>query len=513
MSPPSTPSSFRTFAESLSKAGVAFWICSLATAAAEGTIGWWLRHLPLGDRIATSVLAAWLGLLFVLLALRVASSWGRDQAQEAASIRAGDRFVREVWRLDGRSDVATWLTREGREAIEQGARSALVLASSGLSLLVLLPLMVWLSPILSCALLVLAPLLGWVGKRRWRAAREWANEEHVLLSRHALDESWSWRAAPESRGSGTGRILSRLRRAASVELTRSRLRGARLTTRGQASTEAAAHVAGWILASLALFGWSCGLLAAPDLLAFLAAALLAYRPIREAGRALPAWHRHHSVLERTREHASAGALVSIPEARALAVRNLRVTAPDGPVLVDGPTFELHPGESFLLSGANGSGKTSLLAGLLGWREASGILARPGRMRALAQEPVLPPFTPRQWSGVDAPESLPLFPFLFPHGLPCPWDAPLHEGGTRLSRGERARMALLCLTATPADLWLFDEPFSALPIAERASLLAALRSIQGDAALLFSDPLSLDPADAPVVWEAAPGQKGPRIYRL
>lgn len=505
--------SLKLLARNLSKAGPAFWIFSLATAAAEGSIGWWLRHLPLGGRAATSVLASWLGLLFALLALRVASSWGRDQAQEAAGIRAGDRLVRRVWSFDGAGEETAWLTREGRDAIEQGARSALVLASSALSLVVLVPLMVWLSPLLSCALLVLAPLLGWIGKLRWRATRDWIAAEQSILSRHALDESWAWRASPEASASGSGALLSRLRRAASIELARARLRGSRIVTRGQASTEAVAHAAGWILASLALLGWSRGLLSAPDLLAFLAAALLAYRPIREAGRALPAWHRHQSVLERAATLAKATRNDAIPEARALSVRNLRVAAPDGAILVDGPTFELRPGEVFLLSGANGSGKTSLLAGLLGWRNATGVLARPARIRALAQEPVLPPFSPSRWSGTESPASLPLFPLLFPNGLPCDWDEPLREGGTRLSRGERARIALLCLTATPADLWFFDEPFSALPIAERGALLAALRSIQGDAALLFSDPLVLDPADAPVVWEASPGRKGPRIYRL
>lgn len=504
-------STIGTFLASLSGAGWMFWCCSSATAAVEGAVGWWLKHIPLESRLEPGALGAWLGLLLGLLAFRVATSWGRDLAQETAAIRAGDRFVRGIWATPIPPESAPWFTREGREAVEHGSRAALVLASSASALIVLLPLMVWLSPLLSCALLLLAPLLAWAGRRRWRAAREWAGREHEILSRHALDETWSWRAAPESRVSGTGTLLSRWRRQASVVLARERLVGASLTTRGQALTEAAAHAAGWILAALALLGWARGLLPAPDLLAFLAAALLAYRPIREAGRALPSWHRLRTVLGRS--EMMTDSVTTPPPGPSVAVRDLRVCAPDGTILVDGPSFELAPGGVFLLSGANGTGKTSLISGLLGWRKASGILSRPVAIRALAQEPVLPPLSPRRWSGVADPGSLPMSRALFPDGLPCSWDDPIPEGGSRLSRGERARLALLCLTATPAEAWLFDEPFSALPMAERAPLLAALRSVQGTASFLFSDPLSIDPADAPIVWAPGPGRKGPRIYRL
>lgn len=460
--------------------------------------------------MATGLLTAWLLLLLGLLTVRVLASWARDQSQEIAGIRAGDDFVRGVWRHPTLARDASWFTREGREAVELGTRAALVLAASAIALAVLVPLMIWLSPLLSCALLILAPLLGWSSRRRWRSAREWAGTEQALLSRFAMDESWGWRAAPEALASEQGPLLARRRRGASLALARERIKGGIRTIRGQALTESTAHIAGWILATLALLGWSRELLTGPDLLAFLAAALLAYRPIREAGRALPAWHRLLTVQER--ERAATHSVAQIPVG-VLSARNMQVRTREGKILVDGPSFDLRPGGVFLLSGANGTGKTSLLAGLVGWHEATGILSRPKRLRVLAQEPVLPPFEPSRWSGTPTPQTLPLYPILFPNGLPCPWDAPLLEGGTRLSRGERARLALLCLTATPADLWIFDEPFSALPLAERAPLLRALRGILGNAALLFSDPLSIDPADAPVVWEAGPGQTGPRIYRL
>jgi len=487
-----------------------FWTASLAVAAAEGALGGWLRHLPL-DPAATSRLAGWLGILAGLLGLRVAASWWRDRAQERDCLRAGTRFSRQLWtRPDPPPDRGPWLSVQGREIAEQGERARHVLVASGASLAVLVPLMIWVSPLLSASLVLLVPPLSWVGRRRARLSRQWAAREQDLLAAHAADEQWAWRSRPEIRSSGLSPLLARIRRQAASSLGFQRDEGARLQVRGQAQTESAAHVAAWILASLALLGWSRGLVGSSDLLAFLAAALLAYRPIREAGRALPAWQRSRHLHEALVSGTVPG---SAPKVGDLVVDTLEVRAPDGTVLVRGPSFRLLPGQTLLLSDRNGSGKTSLLAGLSGWLECDGVRQRPERVRVLAQEPVLPPFSPRHWSGVARAEDLPLLPVLFPRGLPCPWDAPIADGGSRLSRGERARLALLCLTARPADLWLFDEPFSALPFAERPALLDALRAVQGDAALIFSDPLSLDPREAVMVWEPGEDQRGPRILRL
>lgn len=480
-------------------------------ACAEGATGWWLRHLPLETARAARPLVSWLVVLAALLGVRVLGSWGRDRSQELSALREGERLVRKVWAAaDAEGRNGPWLTREGREIAEQGARARLVLAASATSLAVLLPLMIWFSPILCLALVVVAPALAWTTRRRWRASRTWISAEQTALARHAAEESWSWRGVPEAAASGLGALLARVRREASSRLAAFRRDGAEILVRGQAQTEAAAHAAGWALAALALLGWSRGLVPPSDLLAFLAAALLAYRPIREAGRALPAWHRHRALeMERDRRPP----LPPLPPIGPLEVSDLRVFAADGAVLVYGPSFRLPPGSAFLVSGANGSGKTSLLAGLAGWLPCDGIRQRPSAVRVLAQEPVIPPFSPRQWSGEPDPSRLPLATRLFPGSLPFSWTDPVPDGGSRLSRGERARLALVCLTARPADLWLLDEPFSALPYAERSAHLQALREIQGDAAMILSDPLSLDPVGASLVWEPGGGRKGPKVYRL
>jgi len=481
-------------------------------ACAEGATGWWLRHLPLESSRGARALVSWLLVLAAVLGMRVVGSWGRDRSQELSALREGDLLVRKVWVSASTQDSdGPWLTREGREIAEQGARARLVLAASATSLAVLLPLMVWFSPVLCLALVVVAPALAWTTRRRWRASRSWITSEQTALARHAAEESWAWRSVPETTASGLGPLLARVRREASSRLGAFRRDGARIVVLGQAQTEAAAHAAGWALAALALLGWSRGLVPPTDLLAFLAAALLAYRPIREAGRALPAWHRHRALeAERARRSPPRPA----PPDGPLEVADLRVFADDGTtLLVDGPTFRIPPGSAFLVSGANGSGKTSLLAGLAGWLPCDGIRQRPVAVRVLAQEPVIPPFSPLRWSGEPDPSRIPLASRLLPEGPPCSWNDPVPDGGSRLSRGERARLALVCLTARPADLWLLDEPFSALPYAERPGLLEALREVQGGAAILLTDPLSLDPAGTTLVWEPPAGRKGPKVYRL
>lgn len=490
-----------------------FWTATVAVALAEGGLGAWLRHLP-GEEDGAA-LAGWLGGLLAILLARVGFSWLRDREIEVHALREGERFVRRVWtRHEVDAERGAWLTREGRDLAEQGARARRVLQTSAATLVVLLPLLVWLSPLLSTALLALVPAVGWASRRRWRAAKAWAGVEQAGLAEHAAAEQWAWRALPESRASGFGGLLGRIRRDATHHLARWRERGLRDLVDGQALTELSAHLAGWTLASLALVAWARGLVGPADLLAFLAAALLVYRPIREAGRALPAFHRARDLEIPPTPSTPRAFQAGTPFLR---VRDLKVRAAGGTLLVSGPTFEVPPGGALLLSGANGSGKTSLIAGLAGWLTASGVESQPRRIRCLAQEPVLPPFSPRTWSGVASPEALPLLATLFPDGIPCAWDEPLAAGGSRLSRGERARLALLCQTARSADLWLFDEPFSALPFGDRSHLLAALRSVQGRAALLLTDPLTLDPTDAETVWTPetshARPSKGPRILRL
>jgi heme exporter protein A len=145
----------------------------------------------------------------------------------------------------------------------------------------------------------------------------------------------------------------------------------------------------------------------------------------------------------------------------------------------GLSFRLSAGEALLLTGANGSGKTSLLrvlatliplaAGRLFWGNVP-IEADIAAFRAALhyighQDGVKPGLTPREtlafWvalRGLGAgrasqllDEALGAFALETVADWPCRW----------LSAGQRRRLALARLVSSPASIWLLDEPTSAL----------------------------------------------------
>ena len=148
----------------------------------------------------------------------------------------------------------------------------------------------------------------------------------------------------------------------------------------------------------------------------------------------------------------------------------------------GLSFVLGPGEALLLSGANGSGKSSLLRllatliapieGVLRWNGApvpDDVDAYRFALRFVShQDAVKPLLTVREnlafLSGLADPA-------LATDRLDAALDVldmrPLARLPARLlSAGQRRRLALSRLAASPAPLWLLDEPGSGL---DRASL--------------------------------------------
>ena len=67
-----------------------------------------------------------------------------------------------------------------------------------------------------------------------------------------------------------------------------------------------------------------------------------------------------------------------------------------------------------------------------------------------------------------------------HGL----DAAVAQGGTNFSGGQRQRLAIARAIIKPADLYIFDDSFSALDFKTDAALRAALTQEMRGAALLI-----------------------------
>jgi heme exporter protein A len=177
------------------------------------------------------------------------------------------------------------------------------------------------------------------------------------------------------------------------------------------------------------------------------------------------------------------------------------------------SFCLPEGGALVLTGANGSGKSSLLrlvgallapaAGRLLWGGApiaADIAGHHSRLHYVGhQDAVRPVMTPREilsfWAtlrGMSARASA-LDNALAAFGLdamadwPCRW----------LSAGLRRRLALARLLVVPATLWLLDEPMSALDHDSQARLeraIAAHRVAGGRVLLATHAPIALDEAE-------------------
>jgi heme exporter protein A len=179
-------------------------------------------------------------------------------------------------------------------------------------------------------------------------------------------------------------------------------------------------------------------------------------------------------------------------------------------LFDSLEFALPPGGVLVLTGANGSGKSSLLRLLAGFGRPSrghfswnGIdiavdpEAHRARLHYVGHHDAIKPAltvdeTLRLWRGVAghgerfSPEALYAFG-LAPHAdLPC----------RVLSAGQRRRLALSRLVAWCAALWLLDEPTVGLDAHAQAQLFAACRQHRaegGGIVLSTHQPVELDGA--------------------
>ncbi|MEH1014091.1 ABC transporter ATP-binding protein [Micromonospora sp. CPCC 206060] len=73
---------------------------------------------------------------------------------------------------------------------------------------------------------------------------------------------------------------------------------------------------------------------------------------------------------------------------------------------------------------------------------------------------------------------------FVEAMPGGLDAPIAQGGTNISGGQRQRLAIARALVRRPEIYLFDDSFSALDLGTDARLRAALREVTADAAVVI-----------------------------
>jgi ATP-binding cassette subfamily B protein len=176
-----------------------------------------------------------------------------------------------------------------------------------------------------------------------------------------------------------------------------------------------------------------------------------------------------------------------------------------PVLED-VSFRAVAGQTTAIIGSTGAGKTTLLSLIPrlfdvvgGSVLVDGVDVREWEFDALRRRIAIVPQRPYLFSGTvgsnlrygnpDATDEE-LWAFLeiaqardFVEAMPEGLEAPIAQGGTNVSGGQRQRLAIARALVRQPEIYLFDDSFSALDLGTDARLRAALRPVTADAAVI------------------------------
>ena len=100
-------------------------------------------------------------------------------------------------------------------------------------------------------------------------------------------------------------------------------------------------------------------------------------------------------------------------------------------------------------------------------------------RATCASPTPTPPTSELWEALEIAQARD-----FVRAMPGGLDAPIAQGGTNVSGGQRQRLAIARALVRKPEIYLFDDSFSALDLATDARLRAALAPVTADATVII-----------------------------
>lgn len=190
----------------------------------------------------------------------------------------------------------------------------------------------------------------------------------------------------------------------------------------------------------------------------------------------------------------------------LTLENLTIGYPDHPPLLAGLNLQVQGGQRVIITGANGTGKTTLLRTIAGHLAPQSGFVRLGasvqlgymaQEQELLDESLTAVATIQQIAPLNETEIRSFLHYFLFSG-----DDPLRPIAN-LSFGERARLSLAKLVASGCNLLLLDEPINHLDIPSRSRFEQALTQFEGTILAVVHDRYFIEQF-ATDVWQVSEG---------
>ena len=224
-------------------------------------------------------------------------------------------------------------------------------------------------------------------------------------------------------------------------------------------------------------------LPAPAFVAVCLVAIAMFEPIVGLAGAVTAMAKARAAAARLTELFPSGT-TAVPAAAPARARTLPCTTQID-LANDDIELELAAGDTVLLTGASGTGKTTILRAITGQAQRVTLVAQDahvfdGTIRENLKLADPAASEPELWKALGA-AALDDTVAAFPAGL----DTPVGPGGAELSGGQRRRLSVAQGLLRHADVLLLDEPTEGLDAPTAAQLLAGVRQFDPNAALVIA----------------------------